>query len=312
MLSWLHSRAADPPPSRVFPGEAADKACYGTPMGNREVRRRADAAAANFDGVDFVHAHARDGLLDRLQPIVIDADLVLDLGTATGSAVRALATRFRGARILGIDVSHNMLARARRKQGWLGRKWFVQADAGHLPLPDTSVDVVFANMLLPGIGDPLPLFAEVNRVLREGGLFAFSTLGPDSLLELRRAWQRPDPAPRGTPFPDMHDVGDAAVRSGLRDPVLDVDRLTVTYRDAAAAFRDLTEMGGRDSRHSSNRGLVSRARHAAMLGALEHCRKDGLLTFELELVFGHCWGSGRPAGAAEFRIEPTSIKRRRD
>mgnify|MGYP001820291789 FL=1 len=279
-------------------------------MGNREVRRRADAAAVTFDGVDFIHAHTRKGLLDRLRPIVVDAALILDLGTATGSAVRPLASRFRGARVLGIDLSHRMLARARRKQGWLARKWFVQADAGHLPLPDQCADVVFANMLLPSIDDPLPLFAEVNRVLREGGIFAFSALGPDSLRELRNAWLRDDSPPLGNPFLDMHDVGDVALRSGLRDPVLDVDRLTVTYPDAAAVFRDLSAMGARSSRRNSHRTLVGRARFDAMLEALEGYRSGGLLSFDLELVYGHCWGSGRPSGPGEFRIDPARIARR--
>lgn len=295
---------------QAYPGEPAHKACYGTRMVNREVRRRADAAAGTFDGVDFIHAHTRDGLLDRLRPIVVDVALVLDLGTATGSAIRLLTSRFRGARVLGIDVSHNMLASARRKQGRFSRKWFVQADARHLPLADQSADAIFANMLLPSIDDPLPLFAEVNRVLREGGVFAFSTLGPDSLLELRQAWQQAAPTPHPSPFPDMHDVGDAAVRSGLRDPVLDVDRLTVTYPSAEEVFRDLTAMGGRDSRRSSNRALVSKSRFDAMLTALEACRKDERLSFDLEFVYGHCWGSGRPAGAGEFRIDPARIARR--
>ena len=280
-------------------------------MGNREVRRRADAAAASFDGVDFIQAHARSGLLDRLGPIVVDAALILDLGTATGSAVRPLTSRFRGGRVLGIDLSHRMLARAWRKQGWRARKWFVQADASHLPLPNQSADVVFANMLLPSIEDPLPLFTEVNRVLREGGVFAFSTLGPDSLRELRQAWLQAGSPPSGAPFLDMHDVGDTALRSGLRDPVLDVDRLTVTYPDAEAVFRDLSAMGGRASRHSSSRTLVGSARFDAMLAALEGCRRDGLLSFDLELVYGHCWGSGRPAGPGEFRIDPARIARRR-
>ena len=280
-------------------------------MAIRELRRRSDAAAATFDSVDFIQAHTRDGLLDRLRPITVDASLVLDLGTATGSAVPLLTRRFRGARVLGIDVSHGMLTRARRKRGWLARKWFVQADARDLPLPDQCADVAFANLLLPGIGDPAPLFGEVNRVLREGGLFAFAALGPDSLQELRQAWPRTGGSPQDSPFLDMHEFGDAAVRAGLSDPVLDVDRLTVTYPDAAAVFRDLTAMGGRNSRYSGSRGLIGRTRYAAMLDALEGGRKDGLLRFGLEIVYGHCWGSGRPAAPGEFRIDPARIARRR-
>ena len=309
--SWCDAAACCGRRPQAFPGNQADKACYGTAMITRDVRRRADAAAATFDDADFVHALTRKGLLDRLQPIVVDASLVVDLGTATGSAMRSLASRFRGGRIVGVDASHAMLLRAHRKQGRLARKWLVQADACRLPFADHSVDVVFANMLLPYLDAPLKLFTEVSRVLRRDGVFAFSTLGPDSLQELRHAWPRTGAQAPPSPFLDMHDVGDAVVRSGLRDPVLDVDRLTVTYPDAAAVFRDLTAMGGRNSRYSGSGGLVGGARYAAMLDALERCRKDGVLSFDLELVYGHCWGSGRSAGTGEVRIDPAGIARRR-
>ena len=76
-----------------FSGDPANKACYRTSMGIRELRRRSDAAAATFDSADFLQAHTRDGLLERLRPVTVDATLVLDLGTATGSAVPLLARR---------------------------------------------------------------------------------------------------------------------------------------------------------------------------------------------------------------------------
>jgi malonyl-CoA O-methyltransferase len=275
----------------------------------RNAQRRADAAATSFDDADFVHAHAREGLLQRLAPIVVEAAFVLDLGTATGSAGRLLSKRFRGARVVGVDLSRNMLREARAKRRRLGRQRLVQADAMRLPFASQSIDVVFANLLLPWVDDPAAVFAEVNRVLRRGGLFAFSTPGPDSLAELRQAGQRMDGVARENPFPDMHDLGDAVVRSGLVDPVLDVDRLAVTYRDAGALFADLTATGARGA--SQRRGLAGRKSHAALLDALETYRVGDVLEFGLELIFGHCWGSGHPVSAGEFHISPAQIPRRR-
>ncbi len=277
----------------------------------RDAQRIADTAAATFDGADFVHAHTRDALLQRLAPMLVDASTVVDLGTATGAAYGLLAGRFRGARIIGVDLALNMLRAARAKQRRLAKRRFVQADATRLPFADRSIDVVFANLLLPWIREPGALFTEVNRALRQGGLFAFSTLGPDSLRELRQAWQRVDGRDHESPFPDMHDLGDAAVRAGLADPVLDIDRLTVTYRDASGLFADLSAVGARVSGPARRRGLVGRETRAALLAALDAHRAGDLLRFELELVYGHCWGSGRSAGAGEFQISPTEILRRR-
>ena len=277
----------------------------------RDAQRSADAAAATFDAADFVPAHTREALLKRLAPMLVDATFVVDLGTATGSACRSLARRFRRARVIGVDVSRNMLNAARAKRRWPAKQRFVQADATRLPFASQSIDVVFSNLLLPWITDPAALFAEVNRVLRQGGLFAFAALGPDSLAELRRARQHVDGVNRNSPFPDMHDLGDALIRSGLADPVLDTDRLAVTYRDAGALFADLKAIGARGVDPGRRRGLAGRNSHAALLEALEACRAGGVLEFELELVYGHCWGSGLSASAGEFLISPARIPHRR-
>lgn len=276
----------------------------------RDVQRRFDRAAARFDSVDFVHAATRDGLLARLEPIVVAAKTVIDLGSATGSAVRLLARRFRGAHIIAADVSRIMLEQSKRKRAWFSRTSAVQAHAAALPFADQSIDVVFANQLLPWVDDPAVVFAEVSRVLRKGGLFLFATLGPDSLIELRQAWSEFDSGEHVNRFLDMHDIGDASVRAGLRDPVLDTDRLTVTYRSAQALFADLTAAGARNSLRHRNRSLGGAGRFKAMVKSLDARRTDGLLTLDLELVYGHSWGAGEQTGREEYRVTPAQIGRR--
>ena len=282
-----------------------------TGLRQRDVRRRFDLAAAGFDAADFAHAVTRQGLLDRLEPMLVDAKTVLDLGCGTGSACRPLSRRFRRSRVIGIDMSAGMLREFRRKQSWRSKSVAVQAEASALPLADGSVDVVFANLLLPWIDDPGTLFREIGRVLRKDGLLLFSTLGPDSLLELRRAWQSVDDGAHVNRFLDMHDLGDAAVRAGLRDPVLDVDRLEVTYASPAALFRDLTAAGARNSLRGRSKSLIARERFAAMTGAFESGRHEGVIRLELELVYGHCWGSGAVSASGEYRVDATQIGIRR-
>jgi malonyl-CoA O-methyltransferase len=250
-------------------------------MSPADAQRRFDGAAGTFDSADFVLATTRDGLLARLKPITIDAKYVVDLGSATGSAGRALERRFKRAHILAVDLSPKMLQKARSKKSWLSKTAFVQADAAALPFSDHSIDVVFANQLLPWMPDSEPVFSEVSRVLRQDGLFLFATLGPDSLRGLRHE-----------PFADMHDVGDALVRAGLRDPVLDVDRMTVTYENTASLVDDFSAIG---------------ARHCVP----DEIKEMGLeLEFELELVYGHCWGGGRRSAGGEFRVDAGQISMR--
>lgn len=275
-----------------------------------DIRRRFDRAAADFDRADFVHSVTRDGLLDRLQPVLLEASSVLDLGAATGTTARLLHKRFKRARIVAVDISHPMLQQAQSKRSWFSRTSAVQADAAHLPFADGAFDLVIANQLLPWIASPETVFGEVARVLRKGGLFAFASLGPDSLRALRAAWQSVDDGAHVIPFPDMHDLGDALVRAGLSDPVLDVDRLTVTYETPARLFADLTRAGARNPLTGRARALTGRRRFAAMVEALRGPDEAGPFAIELELVYGHCWGAGSRPVPAAYRIDADHIPRR--
>jgi len=276
----------------------------------RHLERRFDRAAEGFDGADFVHAATRDGLLQRLEPVTTAAKTVLDLGSATGSATPLLAKRFRGARVISVDISRRMLRAALARRRWLSRHAAVRARADALPFADASIGMVFSNLLLPWIEDPDTVFREVSRVLVPGGLFAFTTLGPDSLLELRRAWQSVDGNLHVNRFPDMHDVGDGLVRAGLADPVLDVDRLTVTYTSPESLFRDLTAIGARNVLGGRSRGLCGRQRFLQMRDALSGNSHGDRIELELELVYGHCWGSGGGGRGGEIRVDAGSIRRR--
>lgn len=273
-----------------------------------DIRRRFDRAAAAFDDHDFVHRHTAGGLFDRLEGLVVGSNVVIDLGCATGGATPALRRRFKGATIVGVDASAEMLKGYRRRGSVLSRARAVQADASRLPFADDSVDVVFANLLLPWAPDPAAICREVSRVLREDGLFAFSTLGPDSFSELATAWGDADGHVHR--FLDMHDLGDALVRAGLRDPVLDVDRLEITYRSTADLFRDLTATGSRNCLEDRPRALMSRGTFDAMRARLEGDSGNGI-RLQLELVYGHCWGGRVIQDAGAVRIDPDGIPIRR-
>jgi malonyl-CoA O-methyltransferase len=290
-----------------------------TKLNSRDLRQRFERAAQRFDTADFVHAVTREGLFTRLDPVVVEAKVVLDLGSATGSADNTLRNRFRPEHIISLDISRNMLRQSIQKRSWLRRFSFchsshVQADASQLPLGDQSIDFVFCNLLLPFVDNPDVVFKEVARVLTKGGVFAFATLGPDSLAEISRAWSTVDDFSHVKAFPDMHDIGDALVQSGLRDPVLDVDRLTVRYEDSAKLFADLTSVGGRNALQHRNPSMVGKKRFEKMLAGLMGSQDiDGNgLELGLELVYGHCWGGGARSAPLDYRIDVSGIGLRRD
>lgn len=276
-----------------------------------DIRRRSDRAATTFDEADFVHAVTREGLLTRLEPLLLQPTRILDLGCATGATGRMLRKRFKRAHIVSLDLSRAMLGAARKNRPWLSRMSFVQGNARQLPFADGSFDLVAANQMLPWDPEPQSVFEEVARVLKKGGVFAFATLGPDSLRELSKAWAAVDSHPHVNRFPDMHDIGDGLVRAGLADPVLDVDRLAVSYEDPARLFADLTRVGARNTHQERGRGLVGKERFRSMTRALTASGSGGPIRLDLELVYGHCWGSGPRPDPANYRIDANQIPLRR-
>lgn len=289
-----------------------------TTLNSRDLRQRFERAAKRFDTADFVHTVTREGLFTRLDPVVVEAKVVLDLGSATGGAEHTLRRRLRPRHIISLDISHNMLQQSLRKRSWFRRLSFcrssrVQADASRLPLADQSIDFVFCNLLLPFIDNPDVVFREVSRVLTKGGVFAFATLGPDSLAEIGRAWRTVDDYAHVNVFPDMHDIGDALVQSGLRDPVLDVDRLTVRYGDSAKLFADLSSVGGRNALQHRNPSMVGKRRFEKMRASLMGLQDNDVhgLELGLELVYGHCWGRGARSALKDYRIDVSGIGLRR-
>ena len=278
----------------------------------RHVRSNFDRAAGQFASADFVHRTAANGLMQRLQPIAVQPKHVVDLGSALGAGSRQLSRQFPGARILSIDLSAQMLKSARQSRGWFSKVRELQADAMQLPLATGSVDYLFANMLLPWIDDLPACLSEVARVLRRDGVFLFSTPGPDSLAEIRNAWSSIDDGLHVHHFADMHNLGDAIMGAGLSDPVLDVEYLSVTYRNSDSILADLTAAGARNSLHERRHTLTGKGRLARFHEQMRLMETGGVIELNLELVFGHAFGRGGPATPGEYSFAPEDIGRRRN
>jgi len=253
------------------------------------VRRSFGQAARTYDAVAVLQARVRAELLGRLDLVRMEPAVALDLGAGTGHASLALKRRYRSSRVVALDVSHGMLAEAGRRQTLLRRFRRVCADATALPLRPASVDLVFSNLMLQWCNEPEAVFRECRRVLTPGGLLSFATFGPDTLRELRQAWTAADPHTHVNRFVDMHDLGDALLRSGFAEPVLDVERFTLTYETARDLMRDLKAVGARNANAGRPRGLTGRAALERMVAAYEALRREGRLPATYEVVYGQAW-----------------------
>ncbi len=272
-----------------------------------QARRSFEHAAAAYDQAAALQQEVGQRLLERLELMKIQPRRVLDLGCGTGQCIPGLMSRYKAAEIVALDIAAPMLSQARRRGRWLRRPRCICGDAERLPLADSSVDLVFSNLMLQWCVDLDRVFGELQRVLRPGGLLLFTSFGPDTLQELRDSWSRVDGYNHVNAFQDMHDVGDALVRARFADPVMDVERLTVTYPDVWQLMRELKQIGAHNVTAGRPRGLTGRSHMQALVEAYERFREGGILPASYEIVHGHAWGSD----AATVRSIPVDTLGRR-
>jgi malonyl-CoA O-methyltransferase len=252
------------------------------------VRRCFDRAAASYDTAAVLHAEVRGHLLERLDLTDLAPGVIVDAGAGTGHASRALARRYPKSRIVAVDSSLGMLRAASRRRFWRLPFARVCAAAEQLPLADGSVDLILSNLMLQWC-DPERVFGEFRRVLAPRGFLSFTSLGPDTLRELRAAWQQVDSHLHVHAFLDMHDLGDALVRAGFAAPVLDVERYTLTYTDVRRLAADLKAAGSRNALSGRFKALTGPRRFAALETAYEAYRHEGRLPATYEVVYGQAW-----------------------
>lgn len=262
----------------------------------------ADQVSARFDRVAAGYLeHARilheigERLLSRLVDLKLAPAIALDAGCGPGRFALKLAESYPRSRVLALDFSPAMLDQARPR--WWQRRRFdlLQADIGQLPLAESSVDLLFSNLVLPWCADLSGLLNGFRRVLRPGGLLLLSGFGPDTL----RAQRDGSKAAAFGSFIDVQRLGDAMMRAGFVEPVLDTDWITSLHRDGHALWRQVT-----------GAGLVL-TDQPPPAGWDECCRAglddQGRVRAEWEAVYGSAWAPAEGAPIRSVHGEEASV-----
>ncbi|MHA7841234.1 MAG: malonyl-ACP O-methyltransferase BioC [Gammaproteobacteria bacterium] len=251
----------------------------------QQIQKKFSKAAFTYDdAAQFQQATAKN-LFDRLDFLNIDPKVILDLGTGTGYALKGLQHRYPKAAVWGVDFAYDMVKYAQEK---FSLATGITADAHYLPFADRSVDVIFSNLLIQWSDDITQLFKECRRVLRPGGVFLFSTLGPDTLKELRQAWAAVDHHEHVNNFADMHDVGDALLAACLLAPVMDRSEEVQHYKTVHDILKMLKNIGASNNTENGYKGLMTKKRLNAMINAYEKVDDMYLVTYEV--LYGIAWG----------------------
>ncbi|MDT8989662.1 biotin synthase [Curvibacter sp. APW13] len=176
------------------------------------------------------------------------------------------------------------------KPWWSPKRW--QAPGLRLGLPEGGAGMVWANMALHMDADPQALLARWLELLQVNGFLMFSCLGPDTLRELRALYAAQGWGEPSHEFTDMHDWGDMLVQAGFAEPVMDMERITLSFETPQRALQELRGLG-RNLHVARQPGLRSRgwrdALHAAMARDLAQESDGGRIQLTFEVVYGHAF-----------------------
>ncbi|CAN8139791.1 Malonyl-(acyl-carrier protein) O-methyltransferase [uncultured Thiomicrorhabdus sp.] len=279
-------------------------------VNRQHLKQHFSHAAPSYDEAAILQKTVAERIDERLSLTTVEALRIADIGAGTGLLTEKLLARYPDADLFAVDLSEAMLQISKTRlqiERFTALKplnkllpkfnqklgvTLINADAFALPFADGSLDMITSNLMLQWCDDLDAVFQEFRRVLRPEGLLMFTTFGPDTLKELRQAWQMADVENQHVNhFIDMHDIGDALIRAGFGQPVMDVEHFTLTYDKPMGVIKDLKAIGATNASLNRKRGLMGKGKFQAMLNAYDELRHNGKINATYEVVHGHAWAA---------------------
>ncbi|MBK6005102.1 methyltransferase domain-containing protein [Ramlibacter ginsenosidimutans] len=201
-----------------------------------------------------------------------------------------IVRRYPQARVHVVEPQPRLEAVA---QECLAGSWWKRLTRGDQPdfgpLPEGGVQMLWSNMHLHMVADPQALMQQWHQSLAVDGFLMFSCLGPDTVRELRTLYAELGWPPPTHEFTDMHDWGDMLVHTGFAEPVMDMERIALSFATPERLLAELRELGANlhPARFPALRGAGWKE---TLLRALDtHLRTgpDGQLALSFEIVYGH-------------------------
>ncbi|WP_226664552.1 malonyl-ACP O-methyltransferase BioC [Microbulbifer aggregans] len=253
------------------------------PLEKAAVARAFGRAAASYDSAAHLQRAVCRQLLGQADAFGgWEPRRILDLGSGTGYGSELLRRRYPDAEIIALDIAQPMLAYAREHRPHANR--YIAADAEQLPLADGTVDLVFSSFALQWCYRLPQLFAEIRRVTAPGGRALVSTLGPDTLHELKDSWARVDDGVHVNRFLPAEDWHGAARGSGLAG-TLEREMRVLHFDSVTALMRELKSIGAQNVNRGAGKGLLSRARLRQLADAYDRFRVKAGLPASYEVLY---------------------------
>lgn len=279
-----------------------------TPLDKSALKRQFDRAASSYDVHAVLQREIESRLLERIAFQRADPKVILDLGCGTASASRELRVRYPQSSVVSLDWSMPMLEKFGQGEP-AGGLTPLCADMHVLPFGPAAINLVFSSLALQWSYDLPAIFRELRRVMKADAMLVFSCYGPDTLIELKQSWRHVDDRQHVNDFPDMHDIGDELLAAGFREPVMDVERLTLQYPDVLSLMRELQALGERNVAVDRFKGLTGKNSLKSLLEAYEQFQNEGRYPASFEIIYGTAFApsEGQPVKTPEGDVATFSV-----
>jgi malonyl-CoA O-methyltransferase len=263
-------------------------------MIDKEYKRKVfNRHAKTYDEYSSLQNKISDNLFKKLDLIEVRPNFILDLGCGTGRNGGILKEKYQNIRLINYDFSINMLQEAKKNQHKvLGAKSeFICGDIEKLSFSENTFDVIWSTSSLQWCNNLSDIFKRAKLILKPGGLFIFSTFGPNTLFELKNVTKRISNYQKTNNFLDVLSIKDKLVKEGFSNPVIDSEEFCLTYQNINKLFLDLRKIGATSGFKSKKIGLSGKSFLKLISDGYKEYSHDGIYPATYEAVYGYAWNT---------------------
>ncbi|MCE2705958.1 MAG: methyltransferase domain-containing protein [Proteobacteria bacterium] len=250
------------------------------------ITNKLNQQALNIKSLDFIFNETAKRMSERLDYIKIQPQTILDIGSGLNIDANYLQQRFPRANLYKLDIAINVIKEYKSKLNFIKKIFYnnsqnICANAISLPIQSQTMDLVWSNLTLPYITDLESYFKEIRRVLKVNGCFLVTGIGVDSLKQLRTIGLNT------YNFPDMHIIGDILVKLGFKNPVTDLEYITLEYTSAQQLLSDIRIIGCGAA--TNKYSFITKERIKKIMNNFEQLSQNGKIPLTIELFYAHAW-----------------------
>tara|TARA_B100000787_G_scaffold150662_1_gene123337 strand:+ start:259 stop:1059 length:801 start_codon:yes stop_codon:yes gene_type:complete len=263
-------------------------------MIDKDYKRKVfDRHAKTYDQYSSLQNKISDNLFKKLDLIELKPNLILDLGCGTGRNGRIMKEKYKNIKIINYDFSVNMLLEAKKKQYKIldNKSDFVCGDIEELSFSENTFDVIWSTSSLQWCNNLSDIFKKAKVILKPGGLFIFSTFGPNTLFELRNITKKISNYQKTNNFLGALSIEDKLINEGFIDPIVDSEEFCLTYKDINKLFLDLRKIGATSGFKNRKIGLSGKSFLKLISDGYKEYSYDGIFPATYEAIYGYAWNT---------------------